>query len=149
MDQRAFYRAAALLPFVGLAIAAAIAQPSASLPAGWDWVYPGSLARGAMAYAVLAAWLWVRLDRGIRDVERVIWWIPIWYVGLGWALMLLLSLLRGEVSALLSEHGGAIVRRTAVHLVTGYAYIMLVRFALVRLQRAGHISDMSARGVGE
>jgi hypothetical protein len=149
MTTRAFYRAATLLPFLGLAVAAAIARPSAELPAGWDWVYPGSLARGVMAYAVLAAWLWVRVDRRpIEEVDRVIWWIPVWYIALGWALMLALSLLRGEVAALLADHGGAIGARAAVHLVTGYGYITLVRFALGRMRRAGHISDIPREEVG-
>jgi len=147
MTTRTFYRAAALLPFVGLAIAAAIARPSAGLPAGWDWVYPGSLARGVMAYAVLAAWLWIRVDhRPVEEIARIIWWLPIGYIALGWALMLALALLRGEVAQLLSDHGGAIVLRAAVHLVTGCGYLLLVRFALERLRRAGHISETSRGG---
>ena len=147
MTTRSFYRAASLLPFVGLAIAAAIARPSAELPAGWDWVYPGSLARGAMAYAVLAAWLWIRVDRRpVDEIDRVIWWIPVWYIALGWVLMLALSLLRGEVAELLADQGGAIAVRAAVHLITGYGYIVLVRFALERLRRAGHISEASPQG---
>ena len=142
MTTRAFYRSATLLPFVGLAIATAIARPSAELPAGWDWVYPNSLARGVMAYAVLAAWLWLRVDRRpVEEIDRVIWLIPLWYVVLGWILMLALSLLRGEVGALLSGHSGAIALRAGVHLAVGYGYILLVRFALERLRRAGHISD--------
>ena len=142
MTTRTFWRAAALLPFVGLAIAAAIARPDTDLPAGWDWVYPGSLTRGVMAYAVLAAWLWIRLDRRpIAEIDRLLRWIPVWYVALGWLLMLLLSLLRGELAALLSDHSGAILRRAAVHFAVGYGYIALSRFALERLRRAGHISD--------
>ena len=149
MTLRIYYRAATLLPFVGLAVAAAIARPSAELPVGWGWVYPSSLARGVMAYAMLAAWLWIRVDRRpLQEVDRVIWLIPLWYVALGWVLMLVLSLLRGELSALLSDHSGAIALRTGVHLAVGYGYILLVRFALERLRRAGHISDSPAVSAG-
>ena len=148
MTTRAFYRAATLLPFIGLSIAAAIARPESTLPAGFDWVYPSSLTRGLMAYAVLAAWLWARLDRRpVEEIDRVIWWIPVWYVAIGWGLMLALSLLRGEVAELLSEQSGAILLRTAVHFGVGYGYIVLIRIALERLRRGGYLSD-SGREAG-
>jgi len=150
MTSRAFYRAATLLPFVGLAIAAAVARPSAELPAGWEWVYPTSVTRGLIVYAVLAAWLWRRLDgHPPAEVEKVIWWVPVWYVALSALLMLVLSLLRGEVGTLWSEHGGAIISRTAVHFAVGYGYLALVRVARNGLRDGGRLTDAAGTSLRE
>jgi hypothetical protein len=142
MTTRDAYRAATLLPFLGLALAAVAAGPAAELPAGWNWVYPTSLTRGVLVYAALAAWLWLQLDRRpLAELERMLWWAPVWYVALGWLLMLMLALLRGRAAELWQEHGRAILLRTAVHFAVGYGYVLLVRVALGRLRLSGRLSD--------
>jgi hypothetical protein len=142
LSTRAFYRAAILGPLAGLAVAAAVARPSSALPAGWDWVYPTSVTRGLIAYALLAVWLWIEIGRRpLSQFRRLVWWMPLLYVALGWLLMLSLSLVRGAAAELWAEHGGAIAVRTAVHLVVGYGYVALVHVALNRLRSAGGISD--------
>lgn len=142
MTTRAFYRAAALVPFLGLAVAAVVARPSARLPEGWEWVYPTSLTRGVLVYALLAAWLWRQIDRRpAAEMARFIWWVPLIYVALLSGLMLVLALLRGEVGTLLAEQSGAIMRRLAVHLGVGYGYLALVRVAYDGLRNGGRLAD--------
>lgn len=144
LQVRTVFRVATLIPLLGLAIAAALTRPTAGLPAGWGYVYPTSVTRGLVVYAVLAAWLWRQLARRPLDrVRRFIWWVPVWYVALGWALMLGLSLLRGQTSELLSQHAGAIVLRTFVHLAVGYAYLVLLQLALRGLRRGGGVANGS------
>jgi hypothetical protein len=142
MTTRTFFRAAILLPFIGLAVAAGVARPEVGLPAGWEWVYPTSLTRGVLVYSGLAAWLWLQLDRRpLQEIRRRIWWVPVVYVALGWLLMLGLSLLRGEAAQLWSEQAGAILGRAAVHFAVGYGYLVLVHVALNGLSRGGHLAD--------
>lgn len=142
LSTRAFYRAATLGPLAGLAVAAVLARPVAALPEGWDWVYPTSITRGLIVYALLAGWLWIEIGRRPpAGVARLVWLMPLAYVALGWLLMVGLSLLRGEAGALWAEQGGAIALRTAVHLVVGYGYVALVHIALDRLRQAGRIAD--------
>jgi hypothetical protein len=142
MTTRDAYRAATLLPFIGLVLASLLARPAAELPAGWDWVYPTSLTRAVLVYALLATWLWLQLARRpLAELERMLWWAPVAYVALGWLLMLVLSLLRGEAAELWEEHGRAILLRTAVHFAVGYGYVVLVRLALGRLRLSGRLSD--------
>jgi len=139
---RAFYRAAALGPFVGLAIAAALDRPSEELPEGWSWVYPTSITRGLMVYALLAAWLWIEIGRRpLAGIRRLVWLTPLLYVALGWLLMLGLSLVRGEVGELWTEHTGAILLRLAVHLAVGYGYVGLVPLALGAIREGGGLTD--------
>jgi hypothetical protein len=139
---RACYRAATLGPLAGLAVAAALARPSAALPAGWDWVYPTSVTRGLIAYALLAVWLWIEIGRRpLPEIRRLVWWAPVLYVALSWVLMLSLTLLRGTAGEVWAEHTGAIALRTAVHLVAGYGYVALVHVVLNRLRSAGEIAD--------
>ncbi len=143
---RAFYRAAALGPFVGLGVAAALDRPSATLPAGWDWVYPTSITRGLMVYALLAAWLWIEIGRrSIGAIRRLVWWVPPLYVAGGWLLMLGLSLLRGAAGELWAEQGGVILLRTAVHLVVGFGYVALVGVAYDAIRRGGGLLDAPDR----
>jgi len=150
MTCRAFYRAAILMPFIGLAVAAAVARPSAELPAGWAWVYPTSVTRGLIVYALLAAWLWRRLEgRSAAEVEKAIWWVPVWYVALSGLLLLGLALLRGEAGALTSEHGGAILSRIAVHFAVGYGYLALVRVARNGLRDGGRLTDSEGASLRE
>lgn len=142
MTLRAFYRTAAVGPLLGLAVAAALARPSPALPAGWDWVYPGSLARGLVIYTLLTIWLWIEIGRRSGpEIRRLAWWIPPVYVLLGWLLMLGLALGRGAVAELWEEHAGAILLRTAVHLAVGYGYVALVQVALGALRDGGRISE--------
>jgi hypothetical protein len=142
LSTRGFYHAATLGPFVGLAVAAALARPDAELPAGWEWIYPTSLTRGLLVYSLLAAWLNLEIGRrSMAQIRRAVWSTPLVYVGLGWLLMLGLALLRGAAGELWAEHAGAIARRTAVHLLVGYGYVTLIHFALRRLQDAGRIAD--------
>jgi hypothetical protein len=133
LSSRACYRAVALGPLIGLAIAAALATPAA-LPAGWDWVYPTSVTRGLLVYSVLAAWLWIEIGRRpAAEIRRRMWWVPLLYVAFGWLLMFGLALVRGAVAELWAEHAGAIATRTAVHLLIGYGYVALIHVALNRL----------------
>jgi hypothetical protein len=142
LSTRTFYRAAILGPLAGLAIAALLARPVAALPEGWAWVYPTSVIRGLIAYGLLAGWLWIEIGRRpLPELPRLVWWMPLVYVALGWVMMLGLSLLRGATGELWAEHGGVIARRTAVHLLVGYGYVALVHVALRRLRQAGGIAD--------
>ena len=146
LTSRDVYRAGTLLPVVGLAIAAALDDPASELPAGWRFVYPTSITRGLLVYSALAAWLWIEIRRRPLDrLRRLLWWLPVWYVALGWLLMLALALLRGEAGELWAEHTGAILARTAVHLVVGYAYLGLLHVALTALRRGGAIVDSPDR----
>lgn len=140
---RRFYRIAALLPLAGLAVAAVLhARSAEGLPDGWDWVYPTSISRSVIAYGILAAWLWVQLDRRpARDIPRLLWRAPVIYVLLGWALMFGLALVRGRVGELWAEHAGAILVRTAVHLVVGLGYVAMVHVALAALRNDGRVTD--------
>ena len=141
LSPRALYRAAALGPLIGLGIAAALAAPSA-LPAGWDWVYPTSVTRGLLVYALLAAWLWLEIGRRPPgEIRRLMWWVPLLYVGLGWLLMFGLALVRGAVAELWSEHARAILTRTAVHLLVGYGYVALMQMVFNRLPAGVESSD--------
>lgn len=142
LTTRDVYRAATLLPFVGLVIAAALDHRSSELPAGWDFVYPTSITRGLLVYSVLAAWLWIQIRRRPpKELRRRIWWMPVWYVALGWLMMLALTLLRGEAGELWAEQSGAILTRTAVHLFVGYAYLGLLHLAITSLRRGGALAD--------
>ena len=139
---RNFYRAALLGPLTGLAIAAALRRPAQPLSAEWDWVYPTSVTRGLITYAVLAAWLWIEIGRRpLGDLGRLVWRAPFVYVALTWLLMLSLSLLRGATAELWAEHAGAIALRTAVHLLIGFGYVALIHVALDRLRSAGEVAD--------
>lgn len=142
ISTRAFYRAATLGPLVGLAIAAALVRPASALPARWDWVYPTSVTRGLMVYALMAVCLWIEIGRRpISDIRRMVWLAPLVYIAFSWLLMLSLTLLRGATGELWAEYAGAIALRTAVHLVVGYGYVALVHVALNGLRRAGEIAD--------
>ena len=142
MTTRAFYRAAVLLPFVGLAIAAALERPSGELPPGWEWVYPTSLARGVLVYALLAAGLWARLrHRPTEAIERVLWWIPLVYVAMSGLLMLALALPRGRAGEFWPEQAGAILMRLCVHLAVGYGYVALVIVTRNLMRAGGTITD--------
>jgi hypothetical protein len=142
ISTRAFYRAASLGPLVGLAIAAALVRPAAALPAGWDWVYPTSVTRGLMVYALMAVWLWIEIGRRpTADIRRLVWWVPLLFIAVSWLLMLTLTLLRGAAGELWAEYAGAIALRTVVHLVVGYGYVALVHVALNELRRAGGVAD--------
>ena len=140
---RSFYRAAALLPLLGLAIAAVVRRdPAADLPPGWDWVYPASITRGVIAYGLLAGWLWIQIGRRpVAEIQPLLWRAPVIYVVLGWGLMLGLALVRGQVSDLWAEHAGAIVLRTLVHLVVGLGYVALAQVALAALRDDGRLTE--------
>ena len=131
VSPQGLYRIAVLIPLVGLAIAAALHGSSArNLPAGWDWVYPASITRGFIAYALVAVWLWMEIGRrSLAEVHRRVWLAPLVYVGLLWAMLLIPALLRGQAADLWKEHAGAILFRTAVHLVAGYACVALLHLA--------------------
>ena len=102
MTLRGVYRLAVLGPFLGLAIAAWLVDASAQLPEGWDWVYPTSVTRGLLVYSILGAWLWRTVERRpMEEVGRLVWFVPLWYVGLSWALMFALALLQGRADELL------------------------------------------------
>ena len=120
-----------LVPLAGLTVAAMLqGRPPEDLPAGWDWVYPASITRGLLAYALVALWLWVEIGRRpMAEVHRLVWLAPLVYVGVLWAMLLIPALLHGRAAALWDEQAGAIVFRTAVHLVIGYACVALLHFA--------------------
>ena len=128
---RGLYRLAVLVPLVGLTVAAMLqGRPPEALPAGWDWVYPASITRGLLAYALVAPWLWVEIGRRpMPEVHRLVWLAPLVYVGVLWAMLLIPALLRGRAAELWDEQAGAIVFRTAVHLAIGYACVALLHFA--------------------
>jgi hypothetical protein len=139
---RSFYCSALLGPLAGLAVAAAVRGPAQPLDAGWDWIYPTSVTRGLIAYALLSGWLWIEIGRRPRgDLGRLVWRAPVVYVALTWLLMLNLSLLRGATAELWAEHAGAIALRTAVHLLVGFGYVALIHVALDRLRTAGEVAD--------
>jgi hypothetical protein len=129
------YRAGVLIPLLGLAIAAALHDsPPRELPAGWDWLYPDSITRGLFAYALVALWLWVEIGRrSLAEVDRLLWFAPLVYVGILWVMLLGPALARGRAAELWDENAGAIVLRTLVHLVIGYACVGLLHLARRRL----------------
>jgi hypothetical protein len=104
------------------------------LPAGWDWLYPDSITRGLLAYALVALWLWVEIGRrSLAEVDRLLWFAPPVYVGILWVMLLGPALARGRAAELWEENAGAIVLRTVVHLVSGYACVALLHVARRRL----------------
>lgn len=144
MTPERFYRLAILGPALGLVIAAVLARPSGELPPGWEWVYPTSITRGLLVYCLLAAWLWIAIGRQpLERFARRVWLVPLLYVALGWVLMLGLALLRGQAGELWSEHAGAILLRTGVHLAVGYGYVALVSVAAHLLRQGGELRDAS------
>ncbi len=132
---RKIYRVAVLIPLLGLAIAAAVHErPATALPPGWDWLYPDSITRGLLAYALVALWLWVEIGRrSLAEVRRLLWFAPLVYVGILWVMLLGPALARGRAAELWGENAGAIVVRTVVHLVIGYACVALLHVARRRL----------------
>jgi hypothetical protein len=140
---RSFYRAAAVLPLVGIAVAAWLRRGTPSdLPPHWDWIYPSSITRGLVAYAIVASWLWVEIGRRpIAEIPRLTWRAPVAYVAIGWAIMSFLELLRGRAGDLWAEHAGVIVMRAAIHLILGFAYVALTHVALRALREGGGLPD--------
>lgn len=127
---RRFYRFAILLPLLGFAIALAIRGTGSGLPDGWAWMYPSSLIRGLIAYAAVAAWLWIETGRRSPEaLGRIVWLAPLVYVVAGWVLMLAFALARGRAAELWEEQASTILLRTAAHLVFGYLYLGLVQLA--------------------
>ena len=142
MTSRFFYRAAVLGPLLGLVIAALLDRPSEPLPEGWEWVYPTSIAREVMVYALLAVWLWHQLDRlPSADFGRLMWWIPVLFVLFGWAFMFALALLRGSARELGEEYTGRILFRAVVHLAVGYGYVALITLAFRLLREGGSMTE--------
>ena len=142
MTSRDFFRAALVGPLLGLVIAAVLHRPSDPLPAGWEWVYPTSLARAVLVYGALAVWLWVQLDRRTpAEFARLVWWTPVLFVLFGWSLMLALALLRGKAAELWAEHSGQILLRAAVHLTVGYGYVLLIMVARRLLREGGRVAE--------
>ena len=126
-EWRKVYRAAALIPLVGLAIAALLHETR-------DWLHPDSITRGLLAYALVAVWLWVEIGRrSLAEVDRLLWLAPLAYVGILWLMLLGPALARGRAAELWEENAGAIVLRTLVHLVIGYACVALLHVARRRL----------------
>jgi hypothetical protein len=134
-EWRKIYRAAVLIPLAGLAIAAVLHEPPPrALPAGWNWLYPDSITRGLLAYALVAVWLWILIGRrSLAEVDRILWLAPLVYVGILWLMLLGPALARGRVAELWEENAGAIVLRAAVHLMIGYACVALLHVARRRL----------------
>ncbi len=134
-EWRKVYRAAVLIPLLGLAVAAALHPGSPrELPTGWEWLYPASVTRGLLAYALIAVWLWVQVGRRpLAEVDRLFWLAPLVYVGILWLMLLGPALARGRVAELWEENAGAITWRTVAHLVIGYACVALLNVARRRL----------------
>lgn len=134
-EWRKTYRTAVLIPLVGLAIAAVLHDPPPrALPAGWDWLYPDSITRGLLAYALVAVWLWILIGRrSLAEVDRMLWLAPVVYVAILWLMLSGPALVRGRVAELWEENAGAIMLRTAVHLMIGYACVALLHVARRRL----------------
>ena len=132
---RRVYRVAAVIPLLGLAIAALLHDPPArDLPAGWDWLYPDSITRSLFAYALVAMWLWLEIGRrSLAEVDRLLWFAPLVYVGILCLMLLGPALARGRAAELWEENAGAIVLRTVVHLAIGYACVSLLHIARRRL----------------
>jgi hypothetical protein len=127
-DWRRAYRIAALIPLVGLAIAAALQHPT------WDWHYPASITRGLLAYALVAVWLWVEIGRrSLGEVHRILWLAPLAYVGILWLMVLGPALARGRAAQVWKENAGTIGLRTLVHLIIGYACVALLHVVRRRL----------------
>ena len=142
MTSRSFFRTAIVGPLLGMVIAAMLDRPSEPLPAGWEWVYPTSLARAVLVYALLAGWLWIQLDRRTPvEFGRLVWWTPVLFVLLGWSFMLALALLRGSAAELWAEHSGQILLRAAVHLAVGYGYVLLIMVARRLLREGGGLAE--------
>jgi hypothetical protein len=133
-DWRKVYRAAVLVPLLGLGIAAVLQDRPAELPPDWDWLYPDSITRGLFASALVALWLSVEIGRrSLAEADRLLWLAPLVYVGILWLMLLGPALARGRVAELWEENAGAIVLRTVVHLVSGYACVALLHVARRRL----------------
>jgi hypothetical protein len=143
MTARAYYRAATLLPLCGLAIAAWLRAGAASdLAPGWEWIYPSSVTRGLVAYALVAIWLWAELGRRpVSEISRLLWRAPLGYLAANWLLMWGLELARGRGGELWASQAGIILLRAAVHLLIGYGYVGLVQVTFRMLRGGGTITE--------
>jgi hypothetical protein len=145
---RNFYRIAILLPLVGLGVAAAINREDAALAAGLGpggtahWLYPESASRGVVAYAVVAVWLMRELSRRRpATFERLLWWAPLAYAAANVALLMPFVLVQGRAAEFLSEQSGRTGLRLMVHLLIGFSYVGLVRFARDQLRSGGALEN--------
>jgi hypothetical protein len=147
---RTFYRIVILLPLVGLGIAAAVhqVQGEAELAAGLGpggtahWLYPESAVRGFIAYAIVALWLlWELGRRRPGTFEPRLWWAPLAYAAANVALMAPLVLVQGRAHEFFSEQGGRIGLRLVVHLLIGFSYVGLARFARDQLRAGGALEN--------
>lgn len=147
MTLQTFYRAALLGPLAGMSLALALdrlAGPRDLTPE--HLIIPDSLTRGIIAYAVVAAWVWVQLGRRPEEAFRpLIWRAPLLYLAASAALVLFFAALRGWLGALWPEQAGVLLLRTVVHLVVAYGYVALLHLALTRLQAAGTIRTPAAK----
>jgi hypothetical protein len=145
---RSFYRIAILLPLVGLGLAAAIHPGDAELAAGLGpggtahWLYPESAVRGFIAYAFVALWLlWELGRRRPRTFEPRLWLAPLAYAAANVVLLAPFVLAQGRAHEFFSEQGGRVGLRLMVHLLIGFSYVGLVRFARDQLRSGGALEN--------
>jgi len=143
-----FYRVALLLPFLGLALAAALKSGSTapdlalahggrSLP-----VYPPFLMRGLIAYGIVIVWLYRRLRRRpLREFDTLLWQAPIAYAAVSTALLGALVLAHGQAAEFVGEHTGWIGSHLAVHLAVGYGYVGLMVWPRNLLRASGYFVE--------
>jgi hypothetical protein len=148
MRLQTFHRVVILLPLVGLGIAAAVGSGDAGLTAGIGpggtphWLYPQSASRGLVAYALVALWLlWSLGQRGPAAIEPLLWWAPLAYAAANVVLLAPFVLVQGRADEFLAEHRGRAGLRLLVHLVIGFAYVSLVKFARDQLRSGGALRD--------
>lgn len=148
MRARNFYRVVILLPLVGLGVAAAIHPGNAGLTAGLGpggtahWLYPESAIRGFLAYAIVALWLMRELSRRRPGTfEPLLWWAPLAYAAANVALLAPFVLAQGRATEFFSEQGGRAGLRLMVHLLIGFSYVGLARFARDQLRSGGALEN--------
>jgi hypothetical protein len=147
MTLRSFYRLALLGPLVGMSLAILLRRLTApETPSPGRMLLPGSLARGLVAYLLVATWLWLELGRRPDPALRpLVWRAPLLYLGATWLLAALLAAAHGWLGALLPERLGLILLRAVVHLVVGYGYLALVHVALGGLRASGVLPPPAER----
>jgi hypothetical protein len=147
---RNFYRAVILLPLVGLGVVAAVHQVrgDAELAAGLGpggtarWLYPESAVRGFIAYAIVVLWLMRELGRRRPGAfEPLLWWAPLAYAVANVAILMPFVLMQGRAAEFFAEEGGRAGLRLAVHLLIGFSYVGLARFARDQLRSGGVLEN--------
>ena len=152
MRLHVFYRVALLLPFLGLALAAALKSGSTapdlalahggrSLP-----VYPPFLMRGLIAYGIVIVWLHHQLGRrSLREFDTLLWQAPIAYAAVSAVLLGAVVLAHGQAAGFVHEHTGWIGSHLAAHLAIGYGYVGLIVWPRNILRANGYFVEDAAR----